>query len=145
MEGDVVNGFNNLSNFAGGSFNLLHGGGHFRHASVALGNAGFGFHGDGAGLGGILRVLPDLGGQLLNGGGQFLGGAGLLCGALRESLRAVGHLLGAAGHLVGGLPDMQHGAGHRHLDGHERILDFGKFPGVVVDQGEAHIARGELL
>ena len=141
LEGDVLNGFDDLADVALAGQNVVHGLAHvpkpvIAHVDLLGGHIGLLRRGPGL-------VGAALGGgvNLVDGGGQLLHGAGLLCGALGQGLGPHRHLIRAGRNLVGGVDDFGHGAAqviHQLL---QVVPDGGKLPGVVHRGGDGQIAR----
>ena len=142
LEGDFVDGMDDLGGLAGGGLDLVDGAGHVLHGIDAAGDEGGGLLHHGVGLTGVVGVLAGHGGHFLEGGGAFFEAGGLFGGALGELLAGGGDLGGAGGDLIGAageaVDDLEDGTGDA----------AGNEPGEGTESGHAEEGdedHGEIL
>ena len=145
LESDVFDSLDNFSDLAGGTADILHGGDHFLHMSVASADGNTSLIGKITGLLGGFRVLLGLHSDIRQGGTELLHGAGLLRGALSQSLGTGRDLLGPVGHLAAHAAHLRH-----HIVQTLKQIDDGRFDpaqvtGEMGAQGDGQITGRHLV
>ncbi len=127
LEGDVVDGLDDVADLLGGLADVLHRLGHLGHFHAGVFELFLLFGRSAVGLGGIVGVFLHVRRNLGDGRRQLLNRAGLLRRALGQGLRPARHLVGAAGGLVGGFPHVEGERRERLADMVQRRPDFSPF------------------
>ena len=145
LEGDVLNGGDNLANLLGGVGDVRHGGHHLLHLLAAHVHLLAGETGALLGGGGGLGIAGGALGQIVRRGVQLLHRAGLLGGALGQGLSPAGQLLGVAAHPLLRLDDVAQRAGYGGGKALQRFLDGLEVADVTDGRGHVEVALRQFV
>lgn len=145
LEGDILDGLDDLADVLLALEDLAHGLAHLLHPLVADADLVGGLIG--LFLGGLGGLTVGLGGvvQVVDGGGKLLYRAGLLRGSLGQSLGTGGDLISTGGHLVGSLQDTAHGVIEVGQQEFDIFLDGSQLAGILLRHGTGQVAGCQTL